>query len=219
MRIGPAFVHGVFVAEPDAEVEILLNKAEPKAHDKWLATADEGNDELRNKIRLLVNNIERFITAQVRQYSGELKPADDSRPVRFKELDRLLGALLTDDGTKPPPPPGAPRDFSISRKVLKKQAVGSGSLKVSGSVRIMRIEDDAHECLVSIRYFIRDESGRREQIGVEVTPPTGFTQVGEPGSSYQGPCDDSPLDFNWETTTYSRGWIGDLDVEVEKYGA
>jgi hypothetical protein len=218
-RIGPAFVHGVFLANFDDEIERLLNKSEPKAHDKWLENADESNPELKEKIRLLVRRIAGEIRNQVRQYSHDLTPEDDGQPVRFRELDRLLGSLISDDGTKPPPVSSEKRDFSIHRTALQLEALKNDELTASGVVKIQRLDEEITRCQVAIRFFIRDDQRRSGELQVEYVFPKEFAIEEDDQTLVVGECGPDPFEIAWKTEPYSRLWVGDLDVGVTRYGS
>jgi hypothetical protein len=218
-RIGPAFVHGVFLANPDEEIETLLNKSEPKAHDRWLENADESNPQTKEKIRLLVKRITSEVRSQVRQYSQELKPVDDDRPVRFRELDRLLGSLISEEGTKPPPVPNQKRDFSIHRTGLRLKPLKNDTLAATGVVKFQRTDDKISKCEISIRYFIRDDQRRSGEVLLNFKLPEGFALEEGSDGLIVGDCSADPIQITWETEPYSRQWVGDLDVEVTKYGS
>ena len=218
-RIGPAFVHGVFLANSDDEIERLLNKSEPKAHDKWLENADESNPELKEKIRLLVRRIVSEIRNQVRQYSHDLTPEDDGQPVRFRELDRLLGSLISDDGTKPPPVSSEKRDFSIHRTALQLKALKNDELTASGTVKIQRLDDEITRCQIAIRFFIRDDQRRSGELKIEYVLPDDFAIEDDDRTLIIGDCGPDPIEIAWKTEPYSRLWVGDLDVEVTSHGS
>lgn len=223
LRIGPSYIHGVFRAHPSEDVETLLLKSEPKAHDRWVPNADESDENLREQIRLLVHAIDRSVLKEVKDYSEELSPPEDSRPVRFGELDRLLGTLLSEDGPELPGPEPTARDFSIRRSKVAKKAVGFDQIQVSGVITFERLDDKIDSCVVTLRYFIRDERGRQTgkdgQLRLELLAPSEFKFDDSAPGVLIGPCGPGAIQIEWSTPPYSRGWVGDLDVEVVEDGA
>jgi hypothetical protein len=216
LAIGPAFVHGVFLSHQEREIETLLNKSEPKTHYDWGTGDDEPNAETREKIRLLVQNINNSVLREVKDYSRSLTPPEDDRPIRFKELDKELRDLINDGGGGPPPP--GERDFSIRRSPRPtKRAIGNDSIQVSGKVTFQRTAPDANWCRFTIRYFLPDEVSRGKPLAISIDPPPGFSQTPDDPHSYIGECGDDPFEVKWATPPYDRTWIGELDVEAEKH--
>lgn len=212
LGIGPAFVHGVFVSNQQPEIEILLNKSEPKTHYDWLTEPDEPNAETKEKIRLLVQNINNSVYREVKEYSRSISPTDDDRPIRFKDLDKELRDLVFDSGGAPPP--SGDRDFAIRRSRPKKKAVGDHFVQVSGKVVLQRTSEKVGRCKFTLHYYLPDEISRGKPIGLSISAPQGFTRSEADPNTYIGDCDDSPFEVNWTTPPYDRTWVGELDVEA-----
>lgn len=215
LAIGPAYVHGVFLSNQTNEVEVLLNKSEPKTHYDWGSGDDEPNLATREKIRLLVQNINHSVLREVREYSRSITPPEDDRPIRFKELDKELRDLINDTGDGPPPP--GERDFSIRRSRPAKVAVGSQSIQVSGKVTFQRTNPDVNHCRFTIKYFLPDEVSRGKPIELQLIVPDGFSRSPDDQFSFIGNCGDEPIEVGWTTPPYDRTWTGELDVEAENY--
>jgi hypothetical protein len=212
-NIGPAFVNGVFTAAEDREIEGLLVKSEPKTHYDWIERPDGVEPDEAEKIRLLVNNINNSVRREVREYSNEITPPRSDETYSFKDLDQELGPLVTGatgrDGPKP-----TKRDFSISRRNLKRFAVGVDQIRVQGTVRIERQDPRIATCKVTIKFFIPDEKRRGDSLALEIVAPPSFMPDEEKPFTFTGPIDEDPMEFRWKSPAYDRDWIGELDVEV-----
>ena len=215
LGIGPAFIHGVFVSNSSSNIEILLNKSEPKTHYDWLPEPDEPNAETREQIRLLVQNINSSVLREVREYSRSITPPEDDRPIRFKDLDKELRDLVFDSGGGPPPP--GDRDFSIRRSRPTKLAVGDDLIQVSGKVVLQRVTDKAEACQFTLHYYLPDEVSRGKAVELSISAPHGFVRSENDPNSYVGSCDDESFEVHWTTPVYDRTWVGELDVEAIIY--
>jgi len=212
LGIGPAFIHGVFVSNPEPEIEILLNKSEPKTHYDWLSEPDEPNAETREKIRLLVQNINNSVLREVKEYSRSITPAEDDRPIRFKDLDKELRDLVFDSGGGPPP--SGERDFAIRRSRPKKRAIGDHLIQVSGKVVLQRSSERSGPCKFTLHYYLPDEISRGKPVELAISVPSGFVRSETDPNTYVGECSDEPFEVNWTTPAYDRTWVGELDVEA-----
>jgi hypothetical protein len=212
LGIGPAFIHGVFVSNQLPEVEVLLNKSEPKTHYDWLTEPDEPNAETLEKIRLLVQNINNSVYREVKEYSRSISPSDDDRPIRFKDLDKELRDLVFDSGGAPPP--SGDRDFAIRRGRPKKKAVGEHLVQVSGKIVLQRNSEKAGKCKFTLHYFLPDEISRGKPIELSISAPHGFIRSDSDPNTFVGDCESWPIEVHWVTPPYDRTWVGELDVEA-----
>ena len=109
LQIGPAFVNGVFVANAHEDVERLLVKSEPKTHADWLKDPDDTDVETKNRVRLLVQNIDESVRREVKDYSRFLAPLDPDEKFTFKDLDGGgFNALLRQADSHNRPRPRSP---------------------------------------------------------------------------------------------------------------
>jgi len=213
IAVGPVYVQGVFVANPDNRIETLLNKSENKTHYDWLDTPDVPNPDEKEAIRLLVNNIKTSVYNEVRKFSRRLTPDEDAPPTRLK-IPALLQSLLTNSDDPPPPPPPGNRGFSINREIRQKTAIGNRQVQVSGIVKVTRTSPEIPSCTVTIRYFLPENHRRGNPIDLTVMAPSEFVQDPNDRHTFIGPCADEPLVFKWTTPPYDNSWLGDLDVIV-----
>lgn len=217
LGIGPAFIHGVFVSNQLSEVETLLNKSEPKTHYDWLSEPDEPNAETKEKIRLLVQNINSSVRDEVKEYSKSIAPQEDDKPFRFEDLDKELRDLVFDPGDGQPP--SGDRDFSIRRIRPTKRAVGEQLIQVSGKVILQRVTEKSGPCKFTLKYFLPDELSRGKSLELSIAAPYGFVRSESDPNTYIGDCDSEPIEISWTTPAYDRSWIGELDVEAVTYGS
>jgi hypothetical protein len=215
LTIGPPYIFGSFLSNQSKEIEVLLNKSEPKTHYDWLVEADESNVETKDQIRQLVQSINRSVLSEVKEYSRSMAPPEDSKPMSFSDLDESLKDFFG----KPEGPTGTIRDdFQIERSKPKKVEVGDRKIKVSGKVKFKKIDEKIDKCKVTIGFYIPDESSRGKSLMLNIKPPVGFTRSKDDPNMYIGNCEQDVLEFEWSTPAYENTWIGELDVKVEKHG-
>jgi hypothetical protein len=219
LAIGPVFVQGTFRSLPDDEIETLLSQSENKTHYDWLDNADIANPETKEKIRLLVGNINNSVYQGVKEFSRRLTPDESDRPTTIP-IPPIMKPLLSEEDEGPVIPPGE-RQFSINRQKPRKAAVGDDSIAVTGQVIIKRLDPKVAQCEVTINYHLLEDDGRGATLRLSITPPQGFSRSTEAKlvNTFIGPCGDEPLVFVWTTPEYNRSWVGDLDVEVVSHGA
>lgn len=216
LAIGPVFVQGSFLSHQDAEIETLLNQSENKTHYDWLDNPDIADARTKEKVRLLVRNINNSVYAGVKEFSRRLTPDNPDRPT-IVDVPPIMRPLLTEEGEIVPP---GDRKFSINRQRPRKRPVGENEISVSGRVTITRLDPKVESCEVTINYFLLEEDSRGDTLRLAIKPPPGFTSTGDPSSvnTFVGPIGDESLLFEWSTPDYSRLWVGDLDIEVVSHG-
>jgi hypothetical protein len=206
------FVRGLFVAGP--EVNALLAKTEPKAHDKW--DAHESDDVPTIATKFAARILEE-IKSRVKDFQEELRPpVDESGAVRLQRLDDKLKRLRNRDGDNPPPPPPGERPFSIGLDVAREP--DGGDLRLRGSFHVaLALGAPVDELLARIRVSLAlDEDGRRgDSVTVAIHPPQGFQPVPDDPSRFDGLITRKPVRFEILSDAYRADWTGDLLVSAE----
>jgi hypothetical protein len=206
------YVRGVFVASP--QVNALLSKTEPKAHDKWDTHASDDVPELATKFAARVLD---EIKSRVKSFQDELRPpVDETGAVRLQRLDEKLSKLRNRQGTKPPRPPVGDRPFSIQLDVRR---VPSGDeLVLSGSVDV-RLADHVTASVVPARIriaFAIEEDGRRgSAVPLDVEAPPGFERLPGNEARYEGHVTLENARFRIRSDPYRADWTGELLVSGE----
>lgn len=210
------YVRGVFVS--DADVNDLLSRTEPKAHDKW---DTQQSDDVELAATKVATHIANAVKDAVRAFQAQLRPpVDASGAVKLQRLDEKLRKLQTGGGPKPPPPPPGDRPFSFRIDVGRE--VTEGALVLSGSIEARlssATKEDELPARVRIAYAL-DEDGRRgESVPLAVTLPKGFAPVEGESDRFDGILSREPVVFELRSNPYSADRTADLLISGDRHEA
>ncbi|MDE0135907.1 MAG: hypothetical protein OXM54_13820 [Acidimicrobiaceae bacterium] len=220
-RRASPYVRGTFVAAP--EVDDAFRATEPKAHDAWHDDWVSGDvpEEAAKLARTVLNAILRHVDRFRRHLKLTPPPNRELKMDVWDDLARMLdGAGRGGDPT--PPPPAAPRYFSI-QPGGKLAADPDGRVHYAGIATVGWNEDhlpqDADTVAVDVRVrFNFDGADRKEAVRaeMEVEAPSGFVEV-DPGSGrFRGRIAvDESASFQYLSESYDPEWTGTLTVEAE----
>lgn len=197
-------VAGVFIADDD--LDAILRRAEPPAHDRWDPNADRLNrDKAEPEI---VAEVLKRIWGQLRSFQRSARPPEDKSGGRLLELERALARMLGTSGRSVPSGEGqGPTPISLQPKV-QVEAVGD-ELKVTGKV-VIKLKDDQTEALpvvVGMKLSAVDETGRHiDDIKLDAdfgdtdstfTEGLGWEVALDPGQTIAIAIESSPYDPEW----------------------
>ncbi|MEX2535030.1 MAG: hypothetical protein WD273_05460 [Trueperaceae bacterium] len=159
---------GVFVADP--EVDPILRRSEPPAHDHWAPESERLDaDERENTI---VAAVHKHVWNQAKEFQEALAPQPKESTRRFRALETLLGQVFRKGSGPGPVPPGDQRPIHLSVQQSRiygqrrDQAVievwpreGVGQLKARLEVEAHVLGDADRRQLEKLEVQLRDDRG------------------------------------------------------------
>lgn len=216
---GQPFVRGAFVADPS--VDDRLRQTEPKAHDAWQTTAEEGTHPDASKVAA---EVLKRIRGSVRDFKKQLRPPPPrEQDIRLPLLDDLFRNLLENKGPKNPPvPQGDPRPIAIGLRQGVEAAPGSGSLIRLAAVVDFHLTEhvDAESAAVrlGIRYVFDEDGSRGDDCSLAVQVPDGFEVIesdGKKGTVITGDLTTEKVSFVVHSEPYDPDWSTQLIVSAD----
>ena len=205
----PPYVRGAFIADP--QVDDLLRRTEPKAHDAWRPEADAG--DVDGEAADAAATILKKIKSSVNNHRQRLKPpVPKAEDVVLPHFNAVMRRVLAGSGKGVNPPIADVRPVSI-RMEYGPEAVTGSLIRVSGTVVFSLSEhhvgDDAMvEVSLSYRFIEDDRVG--EPAALLIRPPDGsFVSVRD--GVFRGKMErDQHVKFAFETEPYDADWSGRL---------
>lgn len=206
----PPYVRGVFIA--DDQVDDLLRRTEPRAHDAWRTEADDG--DVAGEAAETASTILRKIKYAVNNHRQRLKPpVPRAEDVVLPHFNAIMRRVLAGAGKGGNPPIADVRPVSI-RMEYGPEVVSGSRIRVSGSVVFSLSEhhageDASVEVGLSFRFVEDDRVG--EAAEMVIRPPTkpSFVRVRE-GVFVGQLTREETARFRFETEPYDPDWSGRL---------
>ena len=212
MKSSP-FVRGVFVA--DSEIDDLLRKTEPKAHDSWVTSINRIEEVVDERAPSTAKHVLHEIGKAARRFQQSLRPplppADDVQLTALAQLFKSLGK------GKPPIPPKIDRLVSIETHTEIRPTEMDQMIVAQGRIALSLHPNykDADRALVRVRVMYKLlEDGK-----AGATLPLVLTG----GMTNGDPTEDGSFDvlvgrddrgIRFESEPYSADWSGRLVVSA-----
>jgi len=215
----PPHVRGTFLAHED--VDDLLRQTEPRAHDAWLPSREEGEEGIHPDAPKVAKQVLRRIRHHVQEFRQQLKPQPDrEHDVRLPLLDDLLRGILENRGDRAaPPPPADPRLISIGIDQKPEIAPG-GRVRMRARAHFaltQQVDRDDLECRIGIRYAFDEDGALGDNCPLSVVRcPDGFRVVsqGDTGTVIEGRLTREATAFEVVSEPYDPDWTGQLIVKA-----
>ncbi len=110
------FVDGIFVASDDAQIEKLLQAAEPATHDYWWPKGTSPKASMKRnspEIFNVVYSIKKGLEQSVAALKSAIKPPIVKERTGLKNFGKLLSSMMTVSGNGDDPPPKEVAPFQI----------------------------------------------------------------------------------------------------------
>ncbi|MGK5024210.1 hypothetical protein [Janthinobacterium sp. RB2R34] len=166
-------VAGAFLASDSEEIDLVLKKSEPPAHDRW----DPDSINLRDDTGLAKRMVEAVISRLrhgLRRFQTEAAPPAPAKQKRLGQLERALGSYFKPQGFgNAAPPDGAPSPLHLEfSKQPSAEATPSGKLRLT-SVFVVWLDDKHEEDEVPLRLrincpVIEDDNEEGDDLKLEV---------------------------------------------------
>jgi len=201
------YVVGAFVAAD--EVNLVLRKSEPPAHDRW----DEDSGNLKDADgagKASVRAVLARIKSGLKRFQGEVAPPLPPKQQRMTFLERALGSYFRPDRVGPPPPP--PSGDSLVHLEFTKQpyaeATPEGMLRLRAAFTVSldaKAGDDPVELRLKINCPVLEDAGHEgDELALDIKAK-GVKVVPDP---------EEPAQFKFEI---SKGGKAHFTVESEPY--
>lgn len=211
---------GAFMAADD--IDLVLKKSEPPAHDRW----DPDSANLRDVMgegKSVVTAVMSRIKDHLKRFQREAAPPAPTKQKRLSVLERALGSYFRPQGMGPKQPPEAvssPLHLEFTKQPFA-EASANGMLRLRSTFSVA-LDSKAEEASVSLKLHVRcpvleDEGQEGEDLnlkidvkGVEATPDPEDPRVlrfviGKGGKAA----------FTVESEDYDAAWTVRLRPEID----
>jgi len=211
----PPYVRGAFVA--GKSVDRVLRETEPKGHDAWRTTSDDG--EIGAHSAAVAKDILRRISDNVNRFRQTIKPPKPPpEDIRLSHFDSIIRRVMTGGNIGSNPPVGSTRPVSI-RLNQELEPAGDDEVKLVGSASFSlseHAEQDQADVNVSIRYRYVEDDRVGSNCEINVQPETGFEPEPESDSGYVGTLvRGQDAVFGFESAPYPSTWTTRLIVNAD----
>ena len=222
-QANPAIV-GVYVAPDEDEVEKVLRKSEPPAHDRWDPDSTNLRDE-NHKARDIVQSILNRIKANLRRFQSEAAPATPVKQRRMTQLERALGAYFKPSGSSgsPPAPESAPSPLHLEfSRPPYAEATDDGMLRLK-SVFTVRLDDTSDEDSVPLRLQMNcpilednNEEGDNLKLSIVVEGVDVASDEADPWTYRFTLGKSGKAKFKVESAPYDPAWTVRLRPDIDR---
>jgi hypothetical protein len=155
-------VVGAYMAAP--EIDLVLKKSEPPAHDRW--DPDSGNlRDAHGEGKEVVTAVLSRIKGGLKRFQTEASPPAPAKQRRLSILERALGAYFRPQGTGPvgPPDPVSSMLHLEFTKQPRAEATVDGTLKLRGAFSVAmdsKSEDESVNLRVRVSCPVLEDEGQ-----------------------------------------------------------
>lgn len=225
-QANPAIV-GAYVAPDEEEVEKVLRKSEPPAHDRWDPDSTNLRDE-NQKAKTIVSSILNRIKTQLRKFQSEAAPATPAKQRRMTQLERALGTYfkpsgVTGSGAKPETSP-SPLHLEFSKAPYAEETEG-GMLRLK-STFTLRLDDTSDEDSVPLRLQMNcpvlednNEEGDNLPLSVVIEGVDAVNDEGNPWTYRFSLPKNVKARFKVESAPYDPAWTVRLRPDIDRVEA
>jgi hypothetical protein len=222
-QANPAIV-GAYVAPDEDEVEKVLRKSEPPAHDRWDPDSTNLRDE-NHKASSIVQSILSRIKTHLRRFQSEAAPATPVKQRRMTQLERALGAYFKPSGApgSAPVPESAPSPLHLefSKPAYAEEAEG-GMLRLKSTFTV-RLDDTSEEDAVSLRLQMNcpvlednSEEGENLKLSVVVEGVEAVSDDADPWTYRFILARNGKAKFKVESEPYDPAWTVRLRPDIDR---
>lgn len=222
-QANPAIV-GTYVAPDEDEVEKVLRKSEPPAHDRWDPDSTNLRDE-NHKARGIVQSILNRIKANLRRFQTEAVPATPVKQRRMTQLERALGTYFKPSGGpgSAPAPESAPSPLHLEfSKPPYAEAAEGGMLRLKSAFTV-RLDDTWEEDSVPLRLQMNcpvlednNEEGDNLKLSVVVEGVEAVSDEADPWTYRFTLGKDGKAKFKVESAPYDPTWTVRLRPDIDR---
>ena len=217
---------GAYIAPDEDEVEQVLRKSEPPAHDRWDPDSTNLRDE-NHKARGIVQSILSRIKTHLRRFQSEAAPATPVKQRRMTQLERALGMYFKPSGGHGNPPPDtspSPLHLEFSKAPYAEEAEG-GMLRLK-SIFTVRLDDSSEEDSVKLRLRMNcpvlednNEEGDNLPLTVDVEGVEAESDKADPWTYRFSLGKNGKAKFRVESSPYDPAWTVRLRPDIDRMEA
>jgi hypothetical protein len=210
------YVRGAFVAGDD--VNEVLRRTEPKGHDAWRTTSDEG--EMGEHAADVAQKILRRIRANVNNFRRSLKPpSPQPEDIQLSHFDKIMRRVMTGGSIGDDAPPASTRPISIRFPKRKLESAGEEQVRYHGLAKLSlsdHFEGDKAEISVKIKFRFIEDDRLGSTCPIEVTSPNSFTEQDGDSYEFRGIITrGEEAEFSFVSVPYSSNWTTRLIVNAD----
>lgn len=221
-QANPAIV-GAYVAPDEDEVEKILRKSEPPAHDRWDPDSTNLRDE-KHQARTIVQSILNRIRTQLRRFQSEAAPATPAKQRRMTQLERALGTYFKPrslGGSAAPESVPSPLhlEFSLPPRA---EATENGKLRLK-SVFTVRLDDTPEDDHVPLRLQLNcpvledgNEEGEDLKLSIVVEGVDAVCDSTDPKTYHFSLAPNGKAKFKVESEPYDPAWTVRLRPDIDR---
>ncbi len=211
------YVRGSFVAGID--VNETLRKTEPKGHDAWRTTSDDGG-EIGEHAADVAKTILNRIRGSVNRFRSNLKPpSPPPEDIQLSHFDDIMRRVMTGGSIGGNPPVGETRSLSIRLEDRELEPVRDGEVQLSGIAKISLSEHydgEQAEISVKIKYRFIEDDKLGSSCPIAIEPPDGFEARGDNPKEFVGTLTrEEEAKFEFLSDSYSSDWTARLIVNAD----
>lgn len=220
----PAVV-GTYVAPDVPEVDLVLKKSEPPAHDRWDPESTNLRDE-SGASRELVGAVLSRIRGGLRRFQHEAAPPSPPKQRRLTQLERALGRLFKPQGhggARPPESTPSPLHLEFSEQPHA-EPTPEGLLKLK-AVFTVTLDDKSEESEVDLRLRVNcpimeddNEEGDDLKLQVMVSGVAASVDEGDPWAYQFLLAKNQKARFSVLSEAYDSAWTVRLRPDMDKAG-
>lgn len=155
-------VVGAFMASD--EVDLVLKKSEPPAHDRWDPDSANLRDE-QGLAKEIVKAVLSRIKSGLKRFQGDAAPPAPAKQRRLSLLERALGAYFKPQGSgtsQPPDPISSPLHLEFTKQPYA-EATAEGMLRLRSAFTVAMdstAEDESVELRLHIKCPVLEDEGQ-----------------------------------------------------------
>jgi len=214
-------VVGAYMAAP--EVDLVLKKSEPPAHDRW--DPDSGNlRDAHGEGKEFVTAVLSRIKGGLKRFQTEASPPAPAKQKRLSILERALGAYFRPQGTGPVGQPDAAASMLHLEftKQPQAEATTEGTLKLRGAFSVAmdsKSEDESVNLRVRVSCPVLEDEGQEGDdlnLSIKVTGVAATVDPDDHRLFRFAMAKGSKAHFAVESEAYSPAWSVRLRPEIDE---
>lgn len=219
-------VKGVYIASPEAD--IYLRKTEPPAHDKWQTEIDASLGGDWQKVKRIVNSIDRKIRNAVQDFQKSLRPRQVRTYVDEETYaDKLLSEIFDDSDRRKGPKSAKTRKKKIKRStstyvsecILRKKEWDGEGVSIFERWKVALPSSYNKDTAVRIEFAVwiltdGEDARPEDRIGSKMIKNAGNFKK-EADGSFLGTLKPNQIyEFEFASDVYELDWTSKTDLIV-----
>lgn len=211
-------IRGVYVVRDDrGDVDNLLKKTEPPAHDAWEKTPSADIPEAATK---LAKQVASWVSAEVNKFAKNLSPEPSAEQKAMPEFSKYFGMFFGKPGGKPLPPPGGGLPVAIHYGKVNWDPIPPNEIAIERSFELSSAEkkdgDFPEKLLVKPSLVVlQDEALSSDSIDLRVFRDDGSEVLLSPEGDFTIDFDPSETaKFNVKSAPFLSDFSTKLIVEL-----